>query len=1163
MNRRAKLFALLLIAWIAAIGAARAQELTSGTISGQVVDPAGNPIAGAMVIATSPFGSRSTQTGVGGFFILPFLRPASYSIRVEASGGFNTIIQNDVRVGLNGRTTLAFTLEPGVRESITVSAATPLVDVKSTSSGSNIRYSDFADTVPIGRSFTDTFALGPGVVSGQGSGPGNVSIGGASGLENTYLIDGVNITNTGYGGIGSYNIVYGSLGTGVTSEFLDEVQVKTGGFEAEFGQALGGIVNTIVKSGTNEMQGSVAWYSSPAGLRSSGRQVSLDTGFANLTDERVNDFAFSLGGPFVKDKLFYFFAYNPVLRTRTVRAQSIADPAFVADSAGLPAFDESMADGFSAPNSLAFPSAGRGLEATRRAHNYAAKLTWQASERHQVELTLFGDPARGGRGPQRDISGAVGQALNQQFDINGGASDIRFGSHNQSLKWNAVFTPRFFMEAQIARHDGTFRESSALNEWQYTDLRNSLEFLRGADSYDPGGGPVPLTITPVTTGRGGIGFISNQDEENISYQLKFTNVLGRHELKYGVQFDDITYRDNATYTGPSADIGLPISFTGTTAPVDDDGDGFQDLIAAPSNGGVLINVSNNVGTPSLAYDGANRFQVTRASIGPRPEATTAEELNFFVQDSWSVHPRVTIKAGVRWTREEVTGAGTFTLPFGTEQVVDPFFGTTSRIFTCTPDGSGGCLESTTFSPSGYTFEDNWAPRLGVSWDLLGNGRSRLYANWGRYFQRVPNILAIRAFSNDIPVAFREFHDRDLTSPRYLPFSVPCVDSAGAGAPACSPSFPAFVQGVDQTSVVPGTKLPYEDELSAGFAFEVGPDAAVEVRTIFRTQGRVLEDVQLNAVEQILNFYYGYTYGYPYDPFGGSLTPGSEMSTTFPAAPFGSSFMANPGTSAVPSGGLFDLPKGEREYKALEVIYTKRFSNNWSLFANYRFSRLKGNYEGLFRNDNGQSDANFSSLYDFPESPLTSGQFTRGVLPTDSTHVLNVYPSYTFPMSGLRVGARFSWASGVPRTSLLAHPIYRNAGEIPGINPVYGYWADTGGVFNPADFRLRRTSDISSALSDPEAVSGGVFLVDYDPVERGNLGRTPGLVSLDLHADYPWRIGDTQVRFFLDVFNVFGSQEPVAFIDNLEMSAGVASPDFLKAVSYQAPRSWRLGARWDF
>jgi hypothetical protein len=85
--------------------------------------------------------------------------------------------------------------------------------------------------------------------------------------------------------------------------------------------------------------------------------------------------------------------------------------------------------------------------------------------------------------------------------------------------------------------------------------------------------------------------------------------------------------------------------------------------------------------------------------------------------------------------------------------------------------------------------------------------------------------------------------------------------------------------------------------------------------------------------------------------------------------------------------MFNFPKPQRRYKSLELIYTKRFSDNWSVYANYRFARLIGNYEGLFRNDNGQSDPNITSLYDFPNSPLMSGQFNSGPLPSDVTIVV--------------------------------------------------------------------------------------------------------------------------------------------------------------------------------
>jgi len=1137
----------VLLGFLLAVTPAIAQELTTGTIAGKVTDQTGRPIGGAVIICTSQFGTRTAETDASGHYIVPFLRPASYTVRVEAPGGFTTVIQNDVVVSLNSRTASDFTLEPGTTETITVTGKTPLVDPQSTSTGTNIKYDEFANSVPLGRSFTDTYAVAAGVVSGQGTGQGNSSIGGASGLENAYLIDGVNVTNTGYGGIGAYNIVYGSLGTGVTSEFLDEVQIKTGGFEAEYGQALGGIVNTIVKSGTNDFKGSVAWYGKFGSLSPDRDQANLSTGSTGIVNEDVQDFAFSFGGPIKKDKLFFFVALNPVYTSNDLRTQDVINPAFAAASSCSggsqceSVFDEMLSsNAFGVPFSQAFPTAGSDVTRNRNAYNYAMKFSWMASPRHQVEFTFFGDPAEGASGAQR------GSALRTtDFALGGGQSEIKYGSHNQAVKWNAVFTPRFFMEAQVAHHDGQFRETSVLNDNQFIDLRNTQEFIRGATSYDPGTGSVPFTVNPVATQRGGVGFISNQDDENLQLSMKFTNVFGRHELRYGVQYDDISYRETPSYTGPSMDVQLPVSDPLTGAPVDADLNGVQDTISVPSVGGGVVEVRNGIGTdPTVAYDSANRFRVVRAQMGPELPPTSANELNFFVQDTWQVHPRVTVKAGLRYTTEKMEGTGSFTMPFGTQVLsFGPF---SQRIYTA---------GTTTFSPSSYTFDGNWAPRLGVSWDVLANGKSRLYAHYGRYFQRVPNDLAVRAFSNEVALSLQEFDDRGLTTPRVLGNIPNCDDGVGGPTP-CDVVSPAFIQGLDPTTIVNDTKLPYEDELSAGFAFETGANSSFEVRTIFRTQGRVLEDVQVNAAEQILNFYYGYAYGYPYDPFGGST--GTPMSTTFPFAPFGAYQLANPGDDAVPAGGQFGFGSPERKYQAIEFIYTKRYTDNWSLYANYRYARLKGNYEGLFRNDNGQSDPNLSSVYDFPNTPLMAGQYTSGSLPTDSTHVLHVYPSYTFG-NKLRVGANLSWISGVPRTSLLAHPVYQNSGEIPGIDPVYAYWADDGG----GSLELRTTPDLSVALTDPDAFSGRVFLYSYTPVKRGNLGRTPGLVTLDLHADYPIQFGKSRLSLMIDVFNALGSQDATGYVDTVEFSAGVTDPDYLKPAAFQAPRSWRLAARWDF
>ena len=106
-------------------------------------------------------------------------------------------------------------------------------------------------------------AMAPGVSDSVGAGAANPSINGASGLENEYIINGANTTDPGFGGFGTYSRAYGPLGNGINFDFVQEVQVQTGGFEAQYGQALGGIINVVTKSGTNQYHGDVYGYFQP------------------------------------------------------------------------------------------------------------------------------------------------------------------------------------------------------------------------------------------------------------------------------------------------------------------------------------------------------------------------------------------------------------------------------------------------------------------------------------------------------------------------------------------------------------------------------------------------------------------------------------------------------------------------------------------------------------------------------------------------------------------------------------------------------------------------------------------------------------------------------------------------------------------------------------
>src|SRR4029453_4620319 len=186
-----------------------------------------------------------------------------------------------------------------VQESIEVTS--PTVDTTSTTIGATLD-SETLSRLPVGRRFSDTLYLTPGVTTGGSVGSANPSVGGSSGLENQYVVDGVNITNGGYGALGSYSIVFGSLGNGTPYDFMQEVQVKTGGYEAEFGQATGGVINVVTKSGSNALKGSAFGYSRPDGLESDYKTVQSVEGTVNTVASRLSDVGVTGGGPVQRNR---------------------------------------------------------------------------------------------------------------------------------------------------------------------------------------------------------------------------------------------------------------------------------------------------------------------------------------------------------------------------------------------------------------------------------------------------------------------------------------------------------------------------------------------------------------------------------------------------------------------------------------------------------------------------------------------------------------------------------------------------------------------------------------------------------------------------------------------------------------------------------------------
>src|SRR5262245_9259423 len=1120
---------------------ALAQTTTSGVVEGRVRDQAGNPIADATVTAVANRAPAASVTDSQGRFVIPNLPPGTYKVRAEAPGKA-AVIQEPIVVSINSRSRVDFTLVGGQTETVTVTAEAPIVDTKSVTTGGNFKVDDFIEQLPVGRNLAATLTLAPGVESGGGTGAGNYSISGSSGLENSYVVDGVNITNTGYGGIGSYNIIYGSLGTGVTYDFLEEFQVKTGGIDVEFGQATGGVVNTVVKAGTNDLSGQVSLY---AGAPiNEFKQTSLFVGAVNSAkgdwgDNAQYDMGVSVGGPIMKDKLFYFVAYNPVFTKQAATIESIALPTDIGDSSPNP--DAPLYN-----PTATYPAAAAGIQVRdRTSNNCAGKITWYANPNHRLELSAFGDPSTGDAGPQRFSLRTI------DFPQGGGLSDITYGANNYTLKYDAVFTPNLFMTAQLGRHDGKFEETSSLNHSRYTDQRQLRCFLSPRLCA-----PGQARDNAATWAFGGVGFISNSTDVNDQFKTVLTWTTGNNEVKGGVSYDKIEYTDRQDYTGASNTLRFTIDAdntgniqggaAGLAAALANDcttGNPAADCsITYDTRGGVLATMrATGAGLATL------QWRTDRGRVSPNAGPTETKDFALFVQDTWTFTPKWTLKAGVRASQQKITGSGDYTLPF-----TQDIFGTRT-------------LVPATFVAGEYKFDWTFAPRVGLTWDMKGDGRSKAYVNAARYFERIPNDLAIRALSNEAGLGTTTFSSWDITN----------------GNPGVQTNSASIRGG--QTRVEDGTKLPYVDEFVLGWQQELGRDTSYEVRGIYREQGRALEDVQFNSVEATEN-YYSYAYfgampgfeangitpfidqvPFPSDPQ--TFSPDGGL-TFLPGAPFGEYVLANPGENT--SAGF---PTAVRKYYALEFLLNKRFGDHWLFYGNMRFSRLRGNYEGLYRNDNGQSDPNISSLFDFPNTPILAGQFAPGPLNTDRPFSMKLYGAYQWD-NGVNLGAALNVAAGVPRTPLLAHPngFYQNSGEVPGQNPLYYWYSDTGNCGQNTDgdnllcFTTGTALDFFSDTTAQAQFAAWNFphLFSYNEAGRGFLGRTATETTLDLSAS--WQHQFSRWATFAvgaTMFNVLNSRETTLFDDNVELQAGVTDPDYLKPLAFQDSRNIRVFARWSF
>ena len=468
-----------------------AQQPITGAVSGFVTDETGAALPGATVTLTSGQGASTLVTDRTGRFLAPYLTPGTYAVRAEMAG-FGAVERHDVEVRLGQRVDLTFSLPVGTfAEAVDVRGASPVIDFTSASASTNLDGS-LLSQIPVGRTLGDILYLAPGVSSGGGTGIANPSMSGASGLENQYTVDGVGINEPRRGTLGVYSEDYGALGSGVTYDFIEEIQTRTAGGEAEYAQSTGGQVNVVTKSGTNEWHGSAFAYLRPEGLEGDRQELSLDAGAANTTGTQGWDAGLALGGPLLKDRAFFFLAVNPQEAQTT----------------------------FIAPEGFPLYSMG-GVDRNRRTTAYAAKATLEFGGGHRIDASFFGDPSDSDQGPQSPAT--------MLFTSTSAFSALSYGSHSQTARYQGILSTAWLVEGSVGHADVTFKEYPSVDEWQVTD---------------------ETTKPPTSTGGKG-SFEKRSNGSSWQYQVKSTHLVGAHEVRYGVGYESVHSELFSGYTGPA------------------------------------------------------------------------------------------------------------------------------------------------------------------------------------------------------------------------------------------------------------------------------------------------------------------------------------------------------------------------------------------------------------------------------------------------------------------------------------------------------------------------------------------------------------------------------------------------------------------------------------